>query len=261
VQAYSQHILLTSSFRPSATSGEPAEAAEDNIHTREDDSRPHSPASDKESSEAQKRDTATSRSNDQSSNVEKEPEATSKHEKVIENESPNNQNVYRPYGYRRRIRVPRGDPWDVEWRSSITKYEHRPSNFRQREISPDKRKLDMLMYRADQLRHQRYVTPIQRIETLAPSYPDRLPPLIPPAFTGHEPPSVQHPMAVTEPERRCLPPHMSPVFTGQSPAPSEGLWTDGKSKVKVCLRRTTLTHCYCNTQSGTDGRCTGESDR
>jgi hypothetical protein len=299
--------MLTESVSPGSTRGvllEPAGAANAlvDVRTRQDDSSPHSPASDKESSEARKGDTATSPSNNQSSNVEKtlvatgkyrrerndessydenftrdfgdesssrepetclrdmeQPEVTGKYGKRMDDHSPYDKNVSRHFGYTG-TEIPPEDPIEVDWKSPISKYAERPWDLQKTETSPSKQKLGTLMYMGNALRHKRWVTPIQRIETLAPSYPDRLPSLITPAFTGCEHP-VQHLNAAAGSEKRYLPPQMTAVFTGHSPPPSEGLWTDSKFKVQLCIIGSTLMYYFRHSQSGTGGRCTGESRR
>jgi hypothetical protein len=75
---FSWHIVLTESISPGSTRGvllelAGVENALVDVRTRQDISSPHSPASDKESSEAHTGDSATSPSNNQSANVEKQP--------------------------------------------------------------------------------------------------------------------------------------------------------------------------------------------
>jgi hypothetical protein len=148
----------------------------------------------------------------------------------MDDHSPYGENVSRHFGYTGTEIAPE-DPIEVDWKSSISKYAERPWVLRKIEISPRKQKLGTLMYMGNALRHKRWVTPIQRIETLTPSYPDRLPSLITPVFAGCEHPSLQHPSATAGSEKRCLPPQMTAVFIGHSLTPSEGLWTDSKFNV------------------------------
>lgn len=279
--------MLIVSFSPGSTTGERLEPSEEadalsNIPTRSKSSSPHSLASSEESLEAQKRDVATSPSDNQSSeagkqvvasgnhvNIDSEssydgnftrdfggvastkgpkerpgdgeqPEAMSTRRNRVDDHSPYDDNIARHFGYTG-TEVPLEDPMEVDRKSSISKYGERPWDLQEVEISPSKQKLSSLMYMGNALRRRRWVTPIQRIETLAPSYPDRLPSLINPAFAGCEPLSVHHPIAAAESEKRCLPPQMTPVFTGAAPPHLDGLWTDGKYKFKLRFLRSTLT--------------------
>jgi hypothetical protein len=100
----------------------------------------------------------------------KQPQAMRKLRKSIDDHSPYDENITRHFGYTG-TEVPREDPMKVDWKSSISKYGEWPWDLQDVKISLSRQKLGTLMYMGNALRYRRWVTPIQRIETLAPSYP------------------------------------------------------------------------------------------
>ena len=212
-----------------------------NTKSQEDGSEPRRADPNRNSLESQESGTGSVFSDHQSSNYEKVPITPY----LTEAFSSDYGHITCDWGNGRPVRVSQKDPHNVATMRSISERVEGPLDRIQIDISLSKLKLGMLMGGGSNLGHRRWVTPVQRIEALAPSCPERLPTPVMSPLIGCWPTFQQHALIIGEPQRRLVPQHIAFDFTGQS-FPLEVGRTDGESKVHCSLRWRMLTYQLCD---------------